>query len=124
MQSHQSSLSQAEKLDLCSGKHEAVILAPETLGAPINAVTGQPVFCPTWERIGTPSRARAGVRPVVYASVEDETNEEEDDEESLRDAAAYKRRDSMREHSFRLPSQSNRRECLAEMKALCLSWES
>jgi len=55
---------------------------------------------------------------------EDESDDDDDSEETaLRDAAAYKRRDSLREHSFRLPSQSSRRECLGEMRALGLSWE-
>lgn len=54
---------------------------------------------------------------------EDDSDDDESEESELRDAAAYKRRDAMREHSFRLPSQSSRRECLGEMKALGLSWE-
>lgn len=119
----ESTLSQSERLELCSGRFSPLILAPESIDkAPVNPVTGQPVFVPTWERTGTPSRALVGVRPTVYASPEEETEEEQDEEGELREAAAYKRRESMREHSFRLPSQSSRRECLAEMRALGLSF--
>lgn len=53
---------------------------------------------------------------------DDETSDEESGDEALASETAYKRRDSMREHSFRLPSQSSRRECLAEMKALGMAW--
>lgn len=54
----------------------------------------------------------------------DECDDDDDEsEESMLYAATVdKRRDSMREHSFRLPSQSSRRECLAEMKALGMAW--
>lgn len=53
---------------------------------------------------------------------EDEDEDEGDEESALYAATVDKRRDSMREHSFRLPSQSSRRECLAEMKALGMAW--
>ena len=52
----------------------------------------------------------------------DDDEGDEDDEDETYAATVYKRRDSMREHSFRLPSQSSRRECLAEMKALGMAW--
>lgn len=52
----------------------------------------------------------------------DDEQDEESEDEALASETAYKRRDAMREHSFRLPSQSSRRECLAEMKALGLAW--
>lgn len=58
-------------------------------------------------------------------SVHDDESDDDDDESeesSLYAATVDKRRDSMREHSFRLPSQSSRRECLAEMKALGMAW--
>lgn len=58
-------------------------------------------------------------------SVHDDESDDDDDESeegALYAATVDKRRDSMREHSFRLPSQSSRRECLAEMKALGMSW--
>ena len=54
---------------------------------------------------------------------DDESDDDDESEESTLYAATVdKRRDSMREHSFRLPSQSSRRECLAEMKALGMAW--
>lgn len=49
-------------------------------------------------------------------------DDDESEESALYAATVDKRRDSMREHSFRLPSQSSRRECLAEMKALGMTW--
>jgi hypothetical protein len=52
----------------------------------------------------------------------DDESEDESEDEALASETAYKRRDAMREHSFRLPSQSSRRECLAEMRALGLGW--
>ena len=119
-----SHLSQSERLVLCAGRFSPVVLAPESVdkAPPVHPVTGMPVFTPTWERKGTPSRALAGVRPTVYASPDEEMDEEQDEENELREVTAYKRRDSMREHSFRLPSQSSRGECLAEMRALGLAW--
>ena len=58
------------------------------------------------------------------ASVHDDESDDDDESEesTLYAATVDKRRDSMREHSFRLPSQSSRRECLAEMKALGMAW--
>lgn len=57
-------------------------------------------------------------------SVHDDESDDDDESEegALYAATVDKRRDSMREHSFRLPSQSSRRECLAEMKALGMAW--
>jgi len=49
-------------------------------------------------------------------------DDDESEESTLYAATVDKRRDSMREHSFRLPSQSSRLECLAEMKALGMAW--
>lgn len=59
---------------------------------------------------------------VDRAPMMDEESDEESSDEALASETVYKRRDSMREHSFRLPSQSSRRECLAEMRALGLAW--
>lgn len=55
---------------------------------------------------------------VDLPSFNDDEDEQDDDESILRDAVLTKRRDSLRDHSFRLPSQSSRRECFAEMEAL------
>ena len=52
---------------------------------------------------------------------DDEQDDDDSEETETRDWLAYKRRDSIR---FRLPSQSSRGECLAEMRALGMAWES
>ena len=119
--SFESQLSQAERLELCNGRFSPLVLAPDSIGPdtrPVHPVTGQPVFAPTWERTGTPSRAYAGVRPIAAASHDDEADEDETEEDALREATAYLRRDSMREHSFRLPSQGARGELFAELRSM------
>lgn len=111
-------LSQAERLAMCDGR---TIIDAATIGNPpaIHPTTGAPIFVPTWERTGTPSRAYVGVRPTVYVSHDDEETDEESDEESeLRDITAHMRRDSLREHSFRLPSQSSRRDVSETLKSM------
>jgi len=110
-------LTQAERLAACDGR---IIIDAATIGTPpaIHPVTGQPVFSPTWERTGTPSRAYVGVRPSVIVSHDEETDEETDDEDELRDVVAHMRRDSLREHSFRLPSQSSRRDVSETLKSM------
>lgn len=67
--------------------------------------------------------ARLSLHEAPPAMDDDSEDDDDSEESALRDHAAYIRRDAMREHSFRLPSQSSRRECLGEMKALGLSWE-
>ena len=110
-------LSQAERLALCDGR---TIIDAATLGTPpaIHPTTGQPVFVPTWERTGTPSRAYVGVRPSVIVSHGEEEEEEQGEEEELRDIVAYARRESLREHSFRLPSQSSRADVRETLKSM------
>ena len=56
-------------------------------------------------------------------SVHDDEQDDESEEGTLYAATVDKRRESMREHSFRLPSQSSRRECLAEMRSLGMEWD-
>lgn len=92
---------------------------------------------PVCETISTPSGGfRMPSRDAIRAhdarlslyggavSVHDDESDDDDESEesSLYAVTVDKRRDSMREHSFRLPSQSSRRECLAEMKALGMAW--
>lgn len=111
-------LTQSERLAMCDGR---TIIDAATIGAPpaIHPTTGAPIFVPTWERTGTPSRAYVGVRPTVYVSHDDEETDEESDEESeLRDITAHMRRESLREHSFRLPSQSSRADVRETLKSM------
>lgn len=50
---------------------------------------------------------------------EDEEDEGDDDEENtLRDAVLDKRRDGLREHSFRLPSQASRRDVTETLRSM------
>lgn len=110
-------ISQTERLEACNGR---IVIDAATLGTPpaIHPTTGAPIFVPTWERTGTPSRAYVGVRPSVIVSHDEETDEETDDEDELRDVVAHMRRDSLREHSFRLPSQSSRRDVSETLKSM------
>lgn len=83
MQTLEHNLSQAERLALCDGR--TVTLDPATLGIPpvIHPTTGQPVFVPTWERNGTPSRAYVGIHPMVPRSSDDEESTEDDDDSNV-----------------------------------------
>lgn len=68
--------------------------------------------------------ARLMLHPCdTYAAHDDDDDEEQDDEEStLREAVLDKRRDSLREHSFRLPSQSFRRDVMQTLRSMGLSF--
>ena len=79
MKHYTDNLSQAERLAACDGR---TIIDAATIGTPpaIHPTTGQPVFVPTWERNGTPSRALAGVHPMIARSSDDEESGEDDDD--------------------------------------------
>lgn len=49
---------------------------------------------------------------------EGDDDEENDEESTLRDAVLDKRRDSLREHSFRLPSQASRRDVTETLRSM------
>ena len=66
--------------------------------------------------------ARLSLQSRPSFEMDDEQDEEQDDEESLVSEVIHKRRDHLREFSFRLPSQSSRRECLAEMRSMGFTW--
>lgn len=53
---------------------------------------------------------------------DDEDDEEQDQEASLYDFAVSKRRDSMREHSFRLPSQGSRADVRDAFRSMGVLW--
>lgn len=113
--------SQAEKLE-CQPvtRHfvEDVTLDPvvETISTPPNGFR-----MPSMQAVRMHD-ARLSAFGGQVSAHEDEDEDEGDEESALYAATVDKRRDSMREHSFRLPSQSSRRECLAEMKALGMAW--
>jgi len=75
-------LSQAERLALCDGR---TIIDAATIGNPpaIHPTTGAPIFVPTWERTGTPSRAYVGVHPMMPRSTDDEERGEDEDDASV-----------------------------------------
>lgn len=114
---------QSEKLEFCPvTRHfiEDVALDPiaETVSTPPNGFR-----MPSMQAVRDNDARLSLYGAQVSAYSDDEESEDEESEESsLYAATVDKRRDSMREHSFRLPSQSSRRECLAEMKALGMTW--
>lgn len=119
MQTLSQTLSQTEKLELCNVGSDAltVTITPPPWAKPAD-----------WQMPSAQAvrlhDARLSRHYAPPAPMDDDSEDDDESEESeLRDHAAYIRRDAMREHSFRLPSQSSRRECLGEMKALGLSWE-
>ncbi len=61
--------------------------------------------------------------PAHDDSAEDDESEDADDESTLRDYALDKRRDSMRDHSFRLPSQGTRGNLRAELRNMGYAWQ-
>ena len=104
-----SNLSQAERLNLCSG---SVIIPPDSIGRDERRVLSTP---PNGFRMPSMSRVREhDARLQAFGSEcnvqDDESDEESDEETDLREHAYAKRTDSMREHSFRLPSQRSRRD--------------
>lgn len=113
-------LSQTEKLALCPVSEFVTIRddeESEVISRPSNGFR-----MPSMQQVREhDARLSLHSRPS-FAMDDDEESEEMSDEESLASETAYKRRDSLREHSFRLPSQSSRRECLAEMRALGMQW--
>ncbi len=59
----------------------------------------------------------AGIIPAI-STHEDEEDEEQDEETELRQHAYAKRSDSLREHSFRLPSQRSRRDVSETLRSM------
>ncbi len=53
----------------------------------------------------------------------DDGDEEQDEEQDLREQVAFKRRDSMREASFRLPSQGSRADIREAFRSMNMSWQ-
>lgn len=119
MQTLSQTLSQTEKLELCNVGSDAltVTITPPPWAKPADWQM------PSAQAVRLHDARLSSMEHYAAPMDEGDDEEESDDETALRDHAAYIRRDAMREHSFRLPSQSSRRECLGEMKALGLSWE-
>ncbi len=115
-------MSQTERLEACPvTRHfvEDVTIDPiaETISSPPNGWR-----MPSMHAVRMNDARLSAFGGQVSAHEDEDDDDEQDDESTLYAATVDKRRDSMREHSFRLPSQSSRRECLAEMKALGMAW--
>lgn len=114
-------MNQTEKLEFCPvTRHfvEDAALDPitETVSTPPNG------WCMPSMHAVRMNDARLSLYGGAVSVHDDESDDDESEENELYAATVDKRRDSMREHSFRLPSQGSRRECLAEMKALGMAW--
>jgi hypothetical protein len=117
-------ITQTEKLEMAMGRFinpESVDLSPEdgdcvTVSTPPNGFK-----MPSRDAIRAHD-ARLMLHPCdTYAAHDDDDgngDEEQDEESALRDAVLDKRRDAMREHSFRLPSQSSRREVSETLRSM------
>lgn len=121
MQDYSSNLDQASRLALCPVSEFVTIRDDEEsevtpLSSPPNGFK-----MPSIQAVRE-NDARLSLQSRPSFAMDDESEDDESEDEALASETAYKRRDAMREHSFRLPSQSSRRECLAEMKALGLAW--
>lgn len=102
--SYESSLSQAERLELCAGR-----FSPAVLGADESAVTTlsrplYPISAGHAARVRL-NDARLALHAPSAQRAEIEEEEETTEDEDLYAFAVAKRSDSMREASFRLPSQ-------------------
>lgn len=109
MKDYASNLTQGERLEYAS---RSIIIPPDSIGRDERQTISTP---PNGFRMPSMSRvrehdARLQAFGSEYNIQEDETDEETDEESELRDHAYAKRTDSMREHSFRLPSQRSRRD--------------
>lgn len=109
MNDYASNLTQGERLELSA---RSIIIPPDSIGRDERRTISLP---PNGFRMPSMSRVREhDARLSAFGSdsnvtVEDE-DEEQDEEQDLRDHAYAKRTDSMREYSFRLPSQRSRRD--------------
>lgn len=66
--------------------------------------------------------ARDHYAPPAPIGDDDEDDEEPNEESSLYDFAVSKRRDSLREHSFRLPSQGSRADVREAFRSMGVLW--
>ena len=109
MNDYASNLTQGERLELSA---RSIIIPPDSIGQDERRVLSTPS---NGFRMPSMSRVREhDARLQAFGSEcnvqEDESDEESDEESELRDHAYAKRTDSMREHSFRLPSMRSRRD--------------
>ena len=105
---YSANLSQTERLALCDGRTPLTLAE---VGPDLRTVSTPP----DGFRMPDMNKVRMhDARLSLYGSdvnvSEDESDEDEDEESELREHALDKRMDTMREHSFRLPSQRSRRD--------------
>jgi len=102
-------LSQTERLALCDGRTS---LTMEEIGPDLRTVSAPPngFKMPDMSRVREHDARLSAYGSDCNVSDEDQDDEEQDEENTLREHAYAKRTDSMREHSFRLPSQRSRRD--------------
>lgn len=117
MNDYSANLSQGERLELSS---RSIIIPPDSIGHDERQVISTP---PNGFRMPSMQAVRMhDARLSLYGSdvnvSEDETDEDEDEESELREHALDKRTDSMREHSFRLPSQRSRRDVTETLRSM------
>lgn len=121
MNEYASNLTQGERLELSA---RSIIIPPDSIGLDERRVISTP---PNGFRMPSMSRVREhDARLQAFGSEcnvqEDESDEESDEESDLREHAYAKRTDSMREHSFRLPSMRSRRDVTDTLASMGMSY--
>jgi hypothetical protein len=116
---YQDHLSQCERLAFAP--IAPYILDAATLGEPpeVTTLSSPPngFLMPSREAIRM-NDARLSAFGGMASTHESEEDDENDDESILRDAVLNKRREGMREHSFRLPSEASRREVSETLRSM------
>ena len=121
MNDYASNLTQGERLELSA---RSIIIPPDSIGRDERQTISMP---PNGFRMPSMSRVREhDARLQAFGSEcnvqEDESDEESDEESELREHAYAKRTDSMREHSFRLPSMRSRRDVTDTLASMGMSY--
>lgn len=121
MNDYASNLTQGERLELSA---RSIIIPPDSIGRDERRVISMP---PNGFRMPSMERVREhDARLQAFGSEcnvqDDESDEESDEESELREHAYAKRTDSMREHSFRLPSMRSRRDVTDTLRTMGMSY--
>lgn len=121
MNDYASNLTQGERLEYAS---RSIIIPPDSIGRDERQTISMP---PNGFRMPSMSRVREhDARLSAYGSdvnvCDEETDEDEDEENELREHALTKRMDVLREHSFRLPSQRSRRDVTDTLRSMGMTY--
>lgn len=106
---------------MCSG---SIIIPPDSIGQDERRVLSVPPHgfkMPSMERVRLHD-ARLSAYGSESNVQDDESDEESDEESELREHAYAKRTDSMREHSFRLPSMRSRRDVTDTLASMGMTY--